>query len=399
MVVLVLALAAGGWWYLQGGGQDASASVSYRTDTVTREDLEVTITATGTIEPLNLVEISSELSGTLIEVLVDFNDTVNEGEVLARLDTTEIDAQLAVLNASHAAAEAQLASAQATLDEARESHATSQSLFDRGVVTQSTLDSNRATLARAEAAYHVAEANVALAEANFEAEIARRDKTEITSPITGVVLDVAAEPGQIVAASLSAPTLFTIAEDLSQMELQADIAEADIGQVSAGDNATFTVEAYDTAVFTAQVTQVRFASEESDGLVIYKAILSVENPDLRLRPGMTAVADIVVAEATDALTVPNAALRYVHPQPAAPEANAQSENDGGGGLIGMLMPRRPGSNSTGARADGKSLWVMRDGVPVQLAVETGATDGSRTVVVSDMLAEGDLVITARLLSD
>jgi HlyD family secretion protein len=404
-LALVVALAAaGGWWYLQGG-QGEDGAVSYRTDTVTREDLSVTITATGTIEPLTLVEISTELSGTLTEVLVDFNDTVTEGQVLARLDTTQIDAQLAILSASHAAAEAQLASAAATLKEARVSYSTSQSLHDRGVVTQSTLDANSASLARAEAAYAVAAANVALADANHEAEMAERAKTEITSPIAGVVLDVAAEPGQIVAASLSAPTLFTIAEDLAQMALQADIAEADIGQVTAGDDATFTVEAYDNQIFAAKVTQVRFASETVDGLVTYKAILSVENPELHLRPGMTAVADIVVAEATDALTVPNAALRYVHKQAVVEEPEAADPEEGGngggnsGGLLGMLMPGRPGEGATSARADGNSIWVLRDGIPTRVAVETGATDGSRTVVVSDALAEGDLVITAQLVSE
>jgi HlyD family secretion protein len=396
---VVAAIALGGWYWQSGSATD-SAKVSYRTDAVTQGDLSVTITATGTIEPLTLVEISSELSGTLTDVTVDFNGMVEKGQVLARLDTTQIDAQLAVLRASHAAALAQLASAKATYEEARETYATSQSLQERGVVTQSALDATHAALERADAAQRVAAANVDLSHANYEAEMTQRDKTEIVSPIAGVVLDVAAEPGQIVAASLSAPTLFTIAEDLAQMELQADIAEADIGQVSAGDRATFTVEAYDGESFEAVVTQVRYASQETDGLVTYKAILSVENPELHLRPGMTAVADIVVAEATDVLTVANAALRYVHPV-AASAADAAAQDDGedgnNAGLLGMLMPRRPGSdNGTGGRADGLSIWVLRDGTPIRVAVMTGESDGSRTVVHSDALQAGDLAITARL---
>lgn len=395
-LAILAVIGGGGWFWWSTDASDAQA-ISYRTEAVTRGDLEVTITATGTIEPLNLVEISSELSGTLTAVNVDFNDTVAKGDVLARLDTSQIDAQLAVLRASHAASLAQQASAKASLDEAQETFDTTASLFDRGVATQSSFDAAKAALARAEAALKVAAANVDLSHANYEAEMAERAKTEIASPIAGVVLDVAAEPGQIVAASLSAPTLFTIAEDLGQMELQADIAEADIGQVSAGDRATFTVEAYDGESFQAEVTQVRFASQESDGLVTYKAILSVENPDLHLRPGMTAVADIVVADAQDVLTVPNAALRYTQAETAVADEEDTETNDGNrGGLLGMLMPRRPDENGSSTRADGKSVWVLRNGQPVKVAVETGETDGSRTVVMSDALAEGDLVITAQL---
>lgn len=395
--VLLALLAGGGWvWSIRVGETE---TVSYRTASVERGNLKVTITATGTIEPLNLVDISSELSGTLTEVLVDFNDSVTQGEVIARLDTSQIDAQLAVLRASHSAALAQLASAEATLKEASETFTTAQSLHERGVTTLAALDASRAALQRAEAAHRVAAANVDLSQANYDAEMAERAKTEIVSPIAGVVLDVAAEPGQIVAASLSAPTLFTIAEDLSKMEMQADISEADIGQIGAGDRASFTVEAYGGEQFSAEVTQVRYASQVLDGLVTYTAILSVENPDLHLRPGMTAVADIVVAEAKDVLTVPNAALRYAHPvtSTGGDRTEPGAGGGGGGGLFGLLMPRRPdATNGQLARADGKSVWVLRDGVPIRVEVTTGETDGTRTAVSSETLAEGDLVITARL---
>ena len=390
LAVLVLAAAAGGgWWFMSDSGADTG--VSYRTSAVTRGDLSVTVTATGTIEPRNVVDISSELSGTVKAVNVDFNATIKAGEVLAELDTTQLDAQLAVSKASHAAATAAVASARATLDEAQVTYNTAVSLHDRGVTTQSSLDGAKATLARAKAAYQQAQANSDLAQANYEAQAAELEKACICSPIDGVVLDVAAEEGQIVAASLSAPVLFTIAEDLSQMELQVDVAEADIGQIADGDRATFTVEAYDERSFSAEISQVRYASEVTDGLVTYKAILSVDNPDLALRPGMTAVADIIVAEARDVLMVPNAALRYVDPSASA-AAPAES-NGNSSGLLGMLMPSRPGE---GGRADGKSLWVLRAGVPVQVAVDVGETDGAHTAVSSDALAEGDLAITARI---
>lgn len=397
LAVLVVVLAGGGYWLFSGSGN--SSAVSYRTSAVTRGDIHQTVTATGTIEPRNTVDISSELSGTLNAVYVDFNDTIKSGDVLAELDTTQLEAELAVSEASHAAATAAVASAKATLDEAKVNYATAQNLFDRGVSMQATVDSAKATLARAQAAYDQALANRDLALANYEAQKAELEKACICSPIDGVVLDVAAEKGQIVAASLSAPTLFTIAEDLSQMELQVDVAEADIGQIAEGDRATFTVEAYDERSFEAEITQVRYASETTDGLVTYKAILAVDNPDLSLRPGMTAVADIIVAEANDVLIVPNAALRYVDPSaamPAAGEDDAEGGNGGSSGIFGMLMPGRPGEGDSTLKADGKSVWVLRGGQPVQVTVAPGESDGSYTAVTADDLQEGDQVITARI---
>ena len=401
LAVLVAAAGLAGWVTFGTGLSPAETQTSYRTDAVTRGDLTVTVTATGTVEPQGVVDISSELSGTLTEVLVDFNDEVTKCQALARLDTTQLEAQLAVQSANLAAASAQVLSAQTTLEEAKDTLDTQSSLYDRGLVIHSVYEAADAAWKRADAAYLVADANLDLAQANYDAQSAELDKAVILSPIDGVVLDVAAEPGQIVAASLSAPTLFTIAEDLSKMQLLASVAEADIGQVSEGDNATFTVEAYDGVVFPASIAQVRYASTEEDGLVSYTAVLAVENPDTKLLPGMTAVADITVAEATGVLTVPNAALRYVHSTPTAAAATDDTTEETGSGrnsgFLGMIMPGPPGQDATpSARADGSSIWVLRDGQPVRIEVTTGATDGSRTEVAGEGLAEGDQVITAAL---
>ena len=405
LLVLVAAAGAGGWYFFLSPAGTQATGVTYRTDAVSRENLVVSITATGTIEPQGIVEVSSELSGTLTEVLVDFNETVTRGEVLARLDTVQLDAQLAVQSANLAAASAQLRSARTTLDETKDTFDTQSSLFDRGLVTHSAYEAAQAAWKRADSAHLVAAANLDLAQANYDAQAALLGKAQILSPIDGVVLDVAAEPGQIVAASLSAPTLFTIAEDLAKMELQAAVAEADIGQVNVGDSATFTVEAYDTTPFPATISQVRYASTEDDGLVTYTAILDVDNPDLKLRPGMTAVADIVVAEADGVLTVANAALRYAHPEAVtetpSPEAGASGGGSGGNnGLLGMIMPGPPGeTQTTTARADGNSVWVLRDGQPVKVEVTPGATDGNRTEVTADGLEVGDITITARITAN
>lgn len=380
---------SGAWWWIASDAR--SSAVTYRTAEVTRGDLTVTVTATGTIEPTNLVEISSELSGTLTAVHVGFNDVVTAGEVLAALDTTKLEAQLAVQRASLAAAEAQLVSAETTLAEARASFERTESLDQRGLVALTQFTAAKATLERAEAARAVAAANVDLARANAEAQEAELEKACICSPIDGVVLDVAAEKGQIVAATMSAPVLFTIAEDLSQMELRVDVAEADIGLIDVGNPARFTVEAYDARRFEAAITQVRFASEVTEGLVTYKAILAVDNPDLALRPGMTAVAEIAVARAEDVLMVPNAALRY-----APPAATEEDDEGGSGGFLGMMMPDPPGVDGARGEADPNTVWVLRDGTPAEVAVERGQSDGTRTAILSGEIAEGDDVILARI---
>ena len=389
IILALVAAAAAGLWYWQAARGDAGA-VRYTTQAATRGDITVTVTATGTVEPLNTVEISSELSGTVRAVLADYNDEVEEGDVLAKLDTDKLIANVEHSEASLTAAQANLVQAEVTLEEEQADYERAQNLAERGISSEETLLQARAAWQRAGAALDTAKANVKLAQADLKQNKADLAKAEITSPINGIVLDRAVEPGQIVAASLSAPVLFTLAEDLSHMNLTVDIDEADIGQVSVGNAARFSVEAYQEKDFDAEITQLRYAPEEVEGVVTYKAILDVTNTDLLLRPGMTATADITVARLDDVLTVPNAALRFAPP--------VQTENDSGGsGLLGMLMPRRPrsGGQQTGAaNAQGmRSIWVLRDGAPVEVKVRTGRTDGSRTMVTEGDLAEGDPVIT------
>lgn len=371
------------FWLASG---DQGGHVEYITAPAVTGDLRVIVTATGTVEPTNLVEISSELSGTLDTVNVDFNDTVTKGSVLAELDTTKLEALLAVSKASLDSAIARVAIAEATLEETRESYETARSLEARGVTSHQAIIAERAAFVRAQSALQSAVADRALAEANLDLNHAELAKACICSPIDGVVLDRAVDAGQIVAAALSAPVLFTIAEDLAQMELQVDIDEADIGRTAVGNKATFTVDAYDNRLFPAQISEIRFAPLTVDGVVTYKAILSVDNSDLALRPGMTATADIVVAEITDVLTVPNAALRYT--PPAAPvEAEERS------GLLGMLIPDSGGGRTLG---DDRTLWIMRDDAPMEINVLAGESDGRMTQIIEGALGVGDLVIVDRI---
>ncbi|MDX2482554.1 MAG: efflux RND transporter periplasmic adaptor subunit [Pseudodonghicola sp.] len=380
-LVLVVVVAGGfALWRTLATGDDAAA---YRTGLVQRADLVVTVTATGTVEPTNLVEISSELSGTLRAVNVDYNDAVTAGQVLATLDTTKLEAEMAVAAANVSAAEAQLVRARATLDEARDNYDRVTALDARGVSSQQSLMAQRAAYGRAVADVTVAEANLDLARAQHGLVQADLDKACICSPINGVVLDRAVDAGQIVASALSAPVLFTIAEDLTRMDVQVAVDEADIGAISEGDAVVFTVDAYDDRSFPATIRTIRFAPETVEGVVSYTAVLSVQNDDLSLRPGMTATADIIVAELSDVLAVPNGALRYAPPQ------QIESEQSGGGGLLGMIMPHRPEDQP---RASGKSVWVLRAGKPVEVPVVPGASDGSLTEILKGDLRAGEPVI-------
>ncbi len=372
------------WWTLE---VETRRAVTYQTEAVSRADLQVTVTATGTIEPTNLVEISSELSGTIVKVLVDFNDTVAAGQILAQLDTTQLEAQLSVQKASHAMAQAQVSSAEASLFEAKLHYETVKQLDDRGITTRTNLTAAEAGLARAKANVASASANLDLTQAQLEAQQAELTKACICSPINGLVLRRDVDEGQIVAATLAAPILFTIAEDLSKMELQVDVSEADIGRIAAGDPATFIVDAYDELTFPAVISMVRFVSETIDGLVTYKAILSIENEALLLRPGMTATADITVAEFSDVLVVPNAALRFAPPQVIE---DAKDDETSGGGLLSLLMPSR--EDEDGRLRSARTVWVLRDGMAVEVPVEKGDTDGQMTRILTGQITEGDLVI-------
>lgn len=380
-----IALAGAGAWYLDPFGSDV-AQTEYETQAAVTDALTVTVSATGTIEPTNQVEVSSELSGTMAEVLVDDNDPVTVGQVLARLDTTKLRAQLEVQKATLIAAEARVAQAQSSLDQAAETYDATEQLEERGVSSRRAFVSARTAYDNAVAALQIADADRNLADAQLDMTQADLDKAVLHSPIQGIVLSRDVDPGQIVAASLSAPVLFTLAEDLSLMELQVDVDEADIGRISVGDLATFTVDAYDERAFPAEITKIRFAPETVEGVVTYKAVLAIDNSEMLLRPGMTATSEITVAQYDDVLLVPNAALRF-----APPQVIEETEKDSGGGLLGMLIPDEPGDNR--GAVDRNTIWLLQDGTAREVAVETGDSDGRFTIVTGGEVKPGDAVIT------
>ena len=309
---------------------------------------------------------------------------------MARLDTSKLAASVANAEAQEASARARLMQAEATAAEVAETLATQRELAERGIATRREMVSVEANDARARAALDMARADLTLAKANLALARADLDKAVIRSPIQGMVLNRKAEAGQIVGPGLNDPVIFVLAEDLARMELLANVDEADIGQVEVGQAAVFTVDAFDGLSFDATITQVRYASEVTDDVVTYKAVLAVENPDLRLRPGMTATATITVAEETGALLVSNAALRWAPPRTSGGQAGAA-------GLAGLILPSAASRMGSSAVGTGRSIWVLREGAPVEVPVQIGASDGRMSVVTGEGLTEGDAVITDQIV--
>jgi HlyD family secretion protein len=387
LIALLLALAYG--WRQSSRLQVAPA---YRTEAAQRGDLNVTVSATGNVQPTNQVDVGSELSGIVVSVAVEENNRVRRDQVLAQLDVSRLQDQIAKSQGALAAAQAQVQQTLATVKE-------KQLAYDRlermatiskgGIPAQTDIDTAEAALERARADVAAARANVAQASATLRSDQTSLTKASIRSPIDGVVLTRKVEPGQTVAASLQAPVLFTLAENLSQMQIEVDVDEADVGQVDAGQRATFTVDAYPNRKYPALISRVDFGSQIKDGVVSYLTVLAVNNDDLSLRPGMTATAEITTAQVRDALLVPSAALRFTPPQ------TGSSTPQAGGGIAGMLMPRFPRQPPPkSATATGmQRLWVLRNGQPGAVAVKTGASDGRQTQVVAGDLQPGMAVIT------
>jgi len=375
---LVIALAAAGVWYF---AFRADSAVVYATDKATTGDLTVSVTATGSVQPTEQVDVSSELSGTVKTVNVDYNSTVKSGDVLAELVTDTLDANVASARAKLASANAGVAKAHATIASTASVLANKKVLVDRKVSSSQELIEAQADHDAAVAAEDAAKAEVLVAEANLRLAETNLSKARILSPIDGMVLTRDVDPGATVAASLSAPVLFTIAGDLREMELQVDVDEADVGEVRVGQQASFTVDAFPDRTFPATIKDIRFVSETVQNVVTYKALLTVDNSELLLRPGMTATADIVVEEVEGATLIPNAALRYSPPTTTS------------GGGFSLFRPPRMGA-ITDAEPTGRqrTVWVLRNGEPSAVTVEIGATDGSRTVVRSGAIQPGDELI-------
>lgn len=394
-VVVLAILGVVAWRLSSGKGKE----MTYVTEPLARGSIRLTVNATGNLEPTNEVTVGSELSGTIKEVLVDTNDQVVKGQPLAKLDTSKLDQQTESSRAMAAAAKAKVAQVQATLKESEAALDRLKKLHEASggkLPSQANMDTAIATADRAKADLLSAEAEVRQAEANVGANESDLQKSVIRSPIDGIILTRNIDPGQTVAATMTAPELFVVAEKLENMKLEVAVAEADIGRVKADQPATFTVDAWPSRIFKALVKKAEFGSTVTDNVVTYKTELEVSNDDLSLRPGMTATAEISVAENKDVLLVPNAALRF-DPEAQQAKAGAQQKKT----FVQSLIPGPPrrqsgkpqASDDGASRSAGPSrIWILRNGKPQPLSVNVGLSDGRATEVSGEGLIEGMPVV-------
>ncbi len=395
--VVVIALAIGAWLMFSGNGDDPANR--YLTEEATQGKLVVSVSATGTLQPTKSVDVGSELSGTLAKVLVEENDYVEEGQLLAELDTAKLDDAVTKSKAALAAAEAAVAQTSATMAEAKASLARMQQVAELSggkVPAKTELETAEAVLQRAIANGASAQAEVVQARATLTTDQTNLGKATIRSPINGVVLSRKVEPGQTVAATMTTPVLFTLAEDLKTMELQVQVDEADVSTVEIGQPATFTVAAWPSRDFPANIRRVGLGSTITDNVVTYKTVLEVRNDDLALRPGMTATASIVTADRDGALLVPNAALRFTPAQADAAKTANRS-------VVSSLLPGPPrgaGDQKRPATAvkagSAQQVWVLDKTGPRAIPVKTGVTNGRLTEILDGELKPGMAVITEQL---
>ena len=405
------ALVGGGVFYFMTPDKEGAKQADYVTEAAKTGRISLIVTAAGNLAPTNQIIVGSELSGTAKEVMVDTNDQVKKGDTLAKLDTSKLDQQTERSRAALLATKARVSQAEATLAETRAALARQEELLKISggkTPSRATMETSRATVSRAQADLESAQATVAGGEAevrSFESDLA---KTVIRSPVDGIVLSRSIEVGQTVAASFTAPTLFTIAEDLKKMELLVNVSEADIGRIEAGQTATFSVDAWPARNYTAKVKKVAFgavgtgttASSGTSGnasassVVTYSTELEVANEDLSLRPGMTATVDIAIVDKPDILVVPNAALRFDPVAAAAigkPDDTkrtlVQSLSPGGGRRWRGTPPPKAGSADSAPK-----VWTLKNGEPSAINVTPGITDGRLTEISGGNLTAGTPLI-------
>ena len=356
-----------------------ASAPAYRTEAVTRGLVSQTVNATGDVSALVTVSVGSQVSGIVDKLFVDFNSPVHKGEVLATLDTRLFAAALERADAGFAAANANVEKSQAAFVDSERTASRDVELKNQGLISQAELDTAASTRDGNAAALSAAKAAALQAKADRDQARVNLEFTSIKSPIDGMVVSRSIDVGQTVAAAFQAPTLFVIANDLTKMQILANIDEADVGKVQEGLEARFTVDAYPGETFTGTIRQVREAATTANNVVTYAAVIDAANPDRKLRQGMTASVTIVNASRDGALRIPNAALRF---KPDAPPAQAQQKS-APQGRDPAPLPRGPGKSAT--------VFKLENGNPVAVSVRLGIADGQRTEVI-DGLNEGDQII-------
>lgn len=396
IIGIIIALGATGYYIASNGKAE---DIQLRTEKVSRGDIQVVVTATGTLSAVTTVQVGSQVSGTLSKINVDFNDKVKKGEVVAQIDPT-------FLEASVRDAEASLQRATAQYNEAKRNFERIKTLLEKGLASQADYDAALTQFEANNAARKQSEAQLERAKINLR-------YATIKSPIDGVVISRAVDVGQTVAASLSAPTLFTIANDLTKMQVQASVDEADIGKVEKDQTVTFTVDAYPDQIFRGSVRQVRLSPKVEQNVVNYTVIIDVPNDDLKLMPGMTATVTILVSKKESVLKVPTLALRFTPPEELIEtkkdSSNQSQGNDTARAERWRMMRERSGQGGGGGNFDPQAfqqrmasrgigrVWVMNKNKKLEpVMVRTGLTDGTFTEIVRGKLDEGQEIVIGTL---
>jgi HlyD family secretion protein len=404
LVATTVVAVAAAFLYLRRGHKDNGPQ--YDTAKVERGRLVARVTATGTLSAIVTVQVGAQVSGRIQELFADFNSAVTKGQLIARIDPQLFDASVEQARANYVAAKGNLAQAKAKAVDADRQAKRSRALLDRKLVAQADTDTAEANALAADAAVEAAEGAVEQAKAQLHQSQVNLEYTRIISPINGTVISRNVDVGQTVASQLQAPTLFTIAEDLRKMQIDTNVAEADVGRLQDGMESTFTVDAYPNERFRGKVRQIRNSPQIMQNVVTYDAVIDVNNADLKLRPGMTANVTFIYGEKDDALKVPNAALRF-RPPPEMMHLLSHSGGrgaDGGmevatAGVSGDRPQRGDGTGSHGgghgpnASPNQRTVWIMRGGTPSPVKVTVGMSDGTMTELVDGTLQEGDVVVT------
>jgi HlyD family secretion protein len=356
----------------------SSNRVTYKTEPITKGDIEAIMVTTGTLDPVTLVEVGSQVSGMIAKIYVDFNSQVQKGQVLAELDKASFEEEVKQNEANYSLALATLEKAKVNLDEAKKKYDRTLDLFQRNMVSVEDKEADEEQYLADKDDLQDAQAGIQEAKAGLDSSRVDLSNTIIRSPMEGVVVSREVNVGQTVAAAMQSPVLFKIASDLSKLRVDCDVDEADVGDIKEGEKVRFNVESFPEETFTGRVLQVRYAATTDQGVVTYTAVVEVDNSEAKLMPGMTATVSIITAEARNVLRVPNAALRFRSVLSSGPSSNS-ANNAGLKQAAGKKIP---------------FVWVQEpQGKLTSVLIQTGITDNIYTQVVSGDLKEGDSIVT------
>jgi HlyD family secretion protein len=388
-IIVLVAAGAGVWRWRASAGKPGP---QLETAQIERGRIVAKVTATGTLSAIVTVQVGSQVSGRIQALFADFNSAVKKGQLIARIDPQLFQASVEQARANFVAAQANLAKSKAQALDARRQYARSKALAEQKLIAQADLDTSEANASVADAQVNASGGAVEQARAALHSAEVNLAYTSIVSPTNGVVISRNVDVGQTVAASLQAPTLFVIAEDLSKMQVDTSVAESDVGRLQPAMGVAFTVDAHPSEIFRGRVRQIRNAPQTVQNVVTYDAVIDVANPELKLRPGMTANVTFVYAEKEDVLRVPNAGLRFRPPADMlAPPRAAQGAARGEGAPD---QGKRDGAPAPAVGTpDQRTVWVVRAGGPVPVRVRTGISDGTFTEIAEGAVQVGDQVVT------